>query len=303
MIQMYSYLLNGYEQRSESFTDLQMYNTLRGAMRVYIPNVDALPDNYPDDLAKAVDANLLHLPANRLYIETSTTDIDEKHQAHPGGIKGSLKVAAIMSEVLVSEVSHKTQEAAFHSGLPDNHPIFLVQACVSKDNKPEHVSPIVYLLMITYVGYGLADTKRPQQLNTRVVVFNTEKNEVVKQADKHEFAEMFESLVTFTGKCLYHSMVMSCTNVTLVDNLPPAKLNKKRVKRGNPPLYSFKTIQITGESTRNIQTGHGGTRASPRFHTRRGHIRHLKSGEMTWVRSTKVGNPMRGVVEHDYELV
>lgn len=44
----------------------------------------------------------------------------------------------------------------------------------------------------------------------------------------------------------------------------------------------------------------GGTHASPRWHTRRGHWRKYRSGKQVWVRSTEVGDKKQGIVTHDY---
>lgn len=46
----------------------------------------------------------------------------------------------------------------------------------------------------------------------------------------------------------------------------------------------------------------GGTHASPRFHVRRGHLRTLSSGAVTFVRQCFVGNPERGRVDKHYAL-
>jgi hypothetical protein len=44
----------------------------------------------------------------------------------------------------------------------------------------------------------------------------------------------------------------------------------------------------------------GGTHASPSWHERRGHWRHLRSGKQTWVRHCEVGDKGRGGIIHDY---
>lgn len=46
----------------------------------------------------------------------------------------------------------------------------------------------------------------------------------------------------------------------------------------------------------------GGTHASPREHTRRGHWRTCKSGKRVWVRSCVCGDPKKGRISKDYRL-
>lgn len=44
----------------------------------------------------------------------------------------------------------------------------------------------------------------------------------------------------------------------------------------------------------------GGTHASPKWHMRIGHVRHLPTGKTTWVKSCEVGDKARGMVIKDY---
>lgn len=83
----------------------------------------------------------------------------------------------------------------------------------------------------------------------------------------------------------------------------PAKLNKKRLSRGKPPLYEYTILDIDPmrpQAARN--PSQGGTHASPRFHLRRGHLRRLRSGKVVHVRATSVGDATRGTVGKDYRI-
>jgi len=94
----------------------------------------------------------------------------------------------------------------------------------------------------------------------------------------------------------------SCKNVTSVKNNPPEKLNKKRIKNGKVPLFSYWTLNLDfGNPVTSGENG-GGTHASPRLHLRRGHAREYSPGKFTWVQPTVVGNKKIGVVMKDYKV-
>lgn len=93
--------------------------------------------------------------------------------------------------------------------------------------------------------------------------------------------------------------VFSCTNVVAVDNPAPKFINQKRIAKGKPPVFSYKTLHITGERPERTESI-GGKHASPRLHLRRGHIRRLANGNRIWVRSCLVGDKSKGFIKHDY---
>lgn len=76
----------------------------------------------------------------------------------------------------------------------------------------------------------------------------------------------------------------------------------RRMAKGKPPLrYSWRTVVVGGPKTNRLD-GLGGTHASPRAHTRRGHWRNTRFGKRVWVRDCKVGDPALGSVYHDYRI-
>ncbi|MDX4957922.1 hypothetical protein [Delftia acidovorans] len=96
--------------------------------------------------------------------------------------------------------------------------------------------------------------------------------------------------------------VLNCTNVHVVDNPPPESLNKKRLRSGKVPLFSYKTLHIKAAVRSVFGVGSSCERAGPRLHMRRGHIRRLSSGVSTWVQSCMVGNSKQGMVFKDYKV-
>ena len=86
----------------------------------------------------------------------------------------------------------------------------------------------------------------------------------------------------------------------------PEKLNRKRAKRKKPPLFEYKVLDIVADvlsPPKEVVHGRTGSHhASPRMHTRRGHVRKLASGKATWIRNAIVGKPRRGEVIKQYAV-
>lgn len=100
-------------------------------------------------------------------------------------------------------------------------------------------------------------------------------------------------------------LALACTNVRSIDIEPPSALNKKRKKAGKQPLFTYKTLHVlAGERSapQNHQEDDDEARRSPRLHFRRGHIRRIGDGRMTWVQQCMVGNRRLGAVEKVYAL-
>ena len=78
-------------------------------------------------------------------------------------------------------------------------------------------------------------------------------------------------------------------------------MNARREKKGKAVIDSFWTLEINNTIYQKTESK-GGTHASPRLHTRRGHFRKLPNGGRTYVRSCKVGDSSHGLIDKDYKL-
>lgn len=100
-------------------------------------------------------------------------------------------------------------------------------------------------------------------------------------------------------------LILHCTNVRSVNNAPSLALNKKRQKQGKPPLFTYKTLHVlAGERgcSHDPRADEAEARRSPRLHFRRGHVRQIGDGRITWVQQCMVGNRKLGIVEKTYAL-
>ena len=98
-------------------------------------------------------------------------------------------------------------------------------------------------------------------------------------------------------------MLLNTHNTTQETVKAPKFLNQKRVKKGKRPLLDYKILVVDGERwgsddvARSMVHGDG---SGKRSHLRRGHIRHLANGKLTYVRATYVHGSAGGFIEKDY---
>lgn len=96
------------------------------------------------------------------------------------------------------------------------------------------------------------------------------------------------------------SVALACRNVTAQRCAQPDKLNKSRIKSGKPPLKDYHVLTIDGsEYAIGSGRGHG---HGVRSHLRRGHIRRLGAGRVTWVNSTIVNGSKPGFARKAYAV-
>lgn len=102
---------------------------------------------------------------------------------------------------------------------------------------------------------------------------------------------------------------LSCKNIRIVDNKPPDKLNKKRLKRKKQPLVSYKTLEISPISKSNREHERRNL-WNNRIHLCRGHFKEYTpekplfgkfTGRYWWQPSVR-GRNTDGVVMKDYEV-
>lgn len=90
-----------------------------------------------------------------------------------------------------------------------------------------------------------------------------------------------------------------CENVEHETVKAPKYTNTTRRKKNKEPFYEYKILKVKGQKSHDGGSKRG---SGVRLHMRRGHIRRLPNGGLTWVRHTVVGDKSRGVVMKEYNL-
>ena len=103
--------------------------------------------------------------------------------------------------------------------------------------------------------------------------------------------------------------LLNCKNIGTIDNEPPAKLNKSRVKKGMQPIFTYKTLVIKPTGKRQQSLAAQGLWEN-RIHLCRGHFKEYTAdkplfgrfaGRYWWQPSVR-GRNTQGVVMKDYEV-
>jgi len=96
-------------------------------------------------------------------------------------------------------------------------------------------------------------------------------------------ADINDEAVAYTDLCY----ALACKNVSTERISASATLNISRARSGKPPFKDFHILKVGGDAcaSNSLGTGEG---AGPRTHLRRGHIRRLGEGRLTWVSQTMV---------------
>jgi hypothetical protein len=97
---------------------------------------------------------------------------------------------------------------------------------------------------------------------------------------------------------------LSCSNVE-EEIITPSKVRNKLSKSKKYKQYNFnyKVLKLNSEHRKKytkIQENQNQKRKSPKFHIRRGHVRKLPTGGLTWIPWMTVGDTKNGMLFKDY---
>lgn len=123
----------------------------------------------------------------------------------------------------------------------------------------------------------------------------------------YEGAESSESVIKNMAdemRVVAHFILLAnCSNVRAEKVFAPSPaLVKRSTQRGKLPPDEYYVLDcFLGEHQIKTEPA-GGQHLSPRFHVRRGHVRRLPSGSLTWVRQCTVGDASLGRIDKDYRV-
>ncbi len=113
-----------------------------------------------------------------------------------------------------------------------------------------------------------------------------------------------DAMMMMEGLCLrvvYEFLyILRAYHVQSEDLAVAESLNRKRLKRGQVPLFTYKVLTIGKKKRKSRHLG--GTHASPRSHLRRGYYRTSPKGIRHWVQPCMVKGETDGFVHKDYRV-
>lgn len=201
-----------------------------------------------------------------------------------------LSGANILWALMTVEIEEK-DFAGFQGGNPDITPLWFGHVFVRNTKDP-------YWTMFSVQTVVGINEKTGESFVTFFPVHGSDLRE-----DDPAYELQVEAVKSAMQKVVYFLHMLACKNIhtELVEQMD-RKAAEKRKKKGRIPLYSYHIVKLPvyGNDTYADEMS-ALTRTSPRLHFRRGHIRRLASGLVTWVSHCMVGTAESGVVEKHYE--
>jgi hypothetical protein len=164
------------------------------------------------------------------------------------------------------------------------------------------------------------------QLTIRGIDLNSDCIEILLDLDLNKYPGMDENFLTSkilpainetsmamavdVSKTLFtFCSFLSCKNISTLDHDPPAKLNKKRAKKGKCPIFTYKTLVIKPTSKAQKDQEAQGLWEN-RIHLCRGHFKEYTPerplfGKLTgryWWQPSVRGRNREGIVMKDYKI-
>lgn len=96
-------------------------------------------------------------------------------------------------------------------------------------------------------------------------------------------------------------LALRCSNVEQ-KVIAPSQLKRQIYSCRGVPAFEYRVLTIKPRKQGKDSVKTGQSHASPRLHWRRGHVRRLPGGNLTWVTSCMVGDAAAGVIDKDYRV-
>lgn len=108
---------------------------------------------------------------------------------------------------------------------------------------------------------------------------------------------------------VYANFLFQCKNINTVDQTPPEKVNKKRIRKGKLPLFTYKTL-VFNQGKNSSKNSNTATLDNNRVHLCRGHFKHYDEdnklfGRLTgtyWWQPQARGSKEKGMIHKDYKF-
>lgn len=128
-------------------------------------------------------------------------------------------------------------------------------------------------------------------------------------SDINERNSYENTFVAFLRVVLSSIGLLNCNNIRIETHLPPAKLNKKRIKNGKRPLSEHKTILVERMKPNKVNDSGGQKGNKQRLHKRPGRWRDYREKGLFgkhygvyYFSEHWAGNENLGVITHDYKI-
>lgn len=276
-----------------------------------------LSDQVYEEMVWSQMSDVMRLPYNITYIdgEIGMGEFSEEYITFDKKLLTDVKFAMLF---ITSEDANLIKVFTFHSQAMNQNTV-KKQWCLSPSvtafsiNMPLSAQSSENLNSIS-MGYATPEQLSgdymdllldPDFSDSSLTTYDHYYNVLLPWLQKTSGANMNDILRTMLVFCSF----LDCKNIGTIDILPPEKLNKKRVKKGNCPFFIYKTLVIKSIGKKQAQNEAQGLWEN-RVHLCRGHFKTYTKdaplfgkyiGRYWWQPSVK-GNKKKGVVIKDYKL-
>ena len=236
-------------------------------------------------------SDLLHIPFHSIALEITITD-------YPKNIEGHTTNKAVLFAWTKESVinAEKNDKEHFPLILEDDSAIHFTQIFFHTGLNDWQVCPAYAAFIPSKINVLEGKEKRIEN-----IVGDANFMATYRQHPEEELKGMIKEMVqTGFNTLLQFCLTVNCENISKGVIEPNEKQNKKRIRNGKIPFFSYNYLKLTNE--KGEYADKGGTHASPRAHVRRGHLRRLPTGKTTWVRHSYIGDAALGAVDKAYVL-
>ena len=274
----------------------------------------ALPDGgcIFDDELRGLKNEQLRLPYPKITVEFFVPETPQEHQALP---THNPKVVVFAEEITSQEAIAMTLRAwlsvpdwmrkhdsfifvassNYHRGVWVPLPLGLLipQAWDREDGVENFIEPIIKRPTNT-PRFGAAP------LFVLPSVAEITRNRL---GEEQAMAELYHDISVDVRALLELCEALTCSNVGTEIHQPASEKNARRLAAGKLPMYETRSLVIESPKPATVRlAGCNSSRASPRQHLRRGHIKRFGDKKFWW-NSCSVGDPGAGKIVKDYKVV
>lgn len=169
------------------------------------------------------------------------------------------------------------------------------------------INPVCSILgwdIIKLPDFSGSDIKVSERKILRVInVLNQGMDSCLSHKTKEEADQIMDEMGGVNSGLISTFLTfLHCNNVRSKIHRPPEKLNKSRKKKGKPPIFEHRTLEVRLSKGTYIPLSESlGGRDSPRLHLVRGHFRN-RFGKRFWISPHARGRKELGVIHKDYEI-
>ena len=281
----------------------RLTNTVSGCMMFNIDDIDGLIDNFSKPcFIESPYINgykrYLKLPFDRCWIDWSGSN--KRHEYN--NVVASAAIVVESHGMIMVDFFKKLSGYMFAPSISTW--IFSLSGNFNEEQVDE---------IIKNIGNG--ETSRNELLSMKHLGYTHQKDEMISKYGIEQTDDLLskerQAMIRINLILQSFMLLLNCKNISTKKNYPPEALNKKRIKQGKQPLFTYHTLVINPISEKRRNDGpHEATGIKQRLHFCRGHFKEYTDSNklfgkytgMYWWQPMVRGNKELGIVHKNYQI-